>query len=101
MKNGEMHPGQKFIQTEFMCLNKQIRVSDVFNGQVNAFPSSQVHLLRFVVGAANAGKSAFIRRLLDRLEVKFPQGKVEQCTLAPPVTMLDHVGSERNTSGWL
>ena len=33
----------------------------------------------FVVGAANAGKSAFIRRLLDRLEVKFPQGKVEQC----------------------
>lgn len=31
------------------------------------------------MGAANAGKSAFIRRLLDRLEVKFPQGKVEQC----------------------
>lgn len=41
-----------------------------------------MHLLRFVVGAANAGKSAFIRRLLDRLEVKFPQGKVEQCALA-------------------
>lgn len=32
----------------------------------------------FVVGAANAGKSMFIHRLLDQLEQRFPNGKVEE-----------------------
>eukprot|EP00434_Breviolum_minutum_P004569 symbB.v1.2.004031.t2/scaffold227.1/size261201/17 len=49
------------------------------NHAVNAIIEHRSGMDVFVVGAANAGKSAFIRRLLDRLEVKFPQGKVEQC----------------------
>ncbi|CAJ1447778.1 unnamed protein product [Effrenium voratum] len=49
------------------------------NYAVNAIIEHRSGMDVFVVGAANAGKSAFIRRLLDRLEVKFPQGKVENC----------------------
>ena len=44
LKNGEKHPGQKFIQTRFMILNREIdsfvsRFSDVFHGQVNTLPA--------------------------------------------------------------
>ncbi|CAK8993708.1 unnamed protein product [Durusdinium trenchii] len=49
------------------------------NYAVNAIIQHRSGMDVFVVGAANAGKSAFIRRLLDRLEVKFPQGQVEKC----------------------
>jgi len=33
----------------------------------------------FVVGAANAGKSMFITRLLEQLEIRYPEGGIERC----------------------
>lgn len=73
----------------YILRKKKLRVLEVklvsnetskgINHAVNSIIEHRSGMDVFVVGAANAGKSAFIQRLLDRLEVKFPQGKVEQC----------------------
>jgi len=73
----------------YILRRKKLRVVNVklvsnetgkhINHAVNAIIEARSGMDVFVVGAANAGKSRFITRLLDRLEVKFPQGKVEDC----------------------
>ncbi|CAE7404045.1 NOA1 [Symbiodinium natans] len=83
----KLEPVEKWLL--YILRKKKLRVVNVklvsnetgkyINHAANAIIESRCGMDVFVVGAANAGKSCFITRLLDRLEEKFPQGKVEDC----------------------
>eukprot|EP00933_Yihiella_yeosuensis_P003622 TRINITY_DN10671_c0_g1_i3.p1 TRINITY_DN10671_c0_g1~~TRINITY_DN10671_c0_g1_i3.p1 ORF type:complete len:734 (-),score=157.40 TRINITY_DN10671_c0_g1_i3:98-2239(-) len=73
----------------FALLKKRLQVINVklvsnetqggIKAAMNAILEARKGMDVFVVGAANAGKSNFIANLLNFLEVKFPEGKVEDC----------------------
>jgi len=86
---GRTDPEQVRAWLKYALKKKRLRVMDVklissvtgrgVNQATNAVLEFRRGLDVFVVGAANAGKSMFIRQLLDQLEQRYPEGKVEDC----------------------